>query len=263
MSFYFREMPESRSGTTNPPTEERTYIAFGSNDSDYIKAIAIASTPGSILTLNGTIYRQNIDVKPGRGSYATVSVSYAKNESEEGSFTWSFDTTGGTITMKVALSHIASYPAAGAPDHGGAIGVNGDEVDGVEVVIPAMKISATYTHPAGAITIAQAKSLARNTGRVNNDTFLTFAAGEVLYLGATGSDGSDAAATVSYQFACSENLQNEVIGGITVTEKQGWDVTWVQFKSDVDGGLPIRPPEWIHVDRVYKRINMAGLVGFG
>src|SRR5262245_24913709 len=65
-----------------------------------------------------------------------------------------------------------------------------------------------------------------------------------------GEEGSDTETEVAYDFACSENLQNVVIGEITVAEKQGWDVYWIEFKQDASGSRPLTQPEFIHVERV-------------
>ena len=113
------------------------------------------------------------------------------------------------------------------------------------------------------MTLARIKHLRSLTGRVNSDTFLTFPPGEVLFLGSVGRDGTNVEAEASYQFACSENLVNHVIGGITVAAKRGWDVAWIQFKDDVDGGKPVKPPAFIHVERVYQQIALGLALGFG
>ena len=210
----------------------------------------------------GTLFRQDVQLDWQGRDVCYVKVPYGPRKKESGNFRLSFDTTGGTIHIKLAKSHVASYPA-GAPNHGGAIGVNKDEVEGTDIVIPALKLTGTFTHPAGIITLPQIKHLARITGTVNNGTFLTMAAGEVLFLGCQGSEGTDTETSIAYQWACSENLQNEVIGGITVAQKDGWDVAWIEFKNDVDGGKPIKPPAFIHVERVYRRIDMALALGFG
>ena len=156
-----------------------------------------------------------------------------------------------------------------APDTSADTHAELDELIGLAVnyardfVVPALKLTVHFKHPAGIITIPQIKNLARYTGTVNSDTFLTFAPGEVLLLGAKGSEGSDTESEVAYELACSENLQNKVIGGITVAQKQGWDVYWIQFKNDAAGNQPVTKPEYIYVERVYDRIPFAASLGFG
>lgn len=267
MTFRFEEKPTSRSGAITARTQDRMWYASGSVDENFVISYALAATPAVISTPQGTLYRQDVKYDWSAPDYCNVTVPYGPNSRATGSVKITFDTTGGTFNLKASYQTMGSYkqPAdAGAiPSQGGAIGVHGDEVDGVDVTIPALKISATFRHPAGVITLAQIKALARATGMVGSAPFLTFQPGEVLFLGCTGSDGTDAEAEITYQFAMSENLQNQLIGGITVVEKQGWDVSWIQFADNVDAGKPIKPPKYIRVERVYRRTNLGLLLGFG
>jgi len=256
------ERPVSR-GQSNSTTEQRSYWIAEVSDANAVRAMVLAASPGAIITLTQTLYRQTkeISIEAEAANHWIATVPYGP--SEVGSVKWGFDTQGGTVNIKAALEHMASYPD-GAASHGGAIGVHGDKADGVDIIIPALTLNVSYSWPKGIITLGQVKALARNTGKVNTDHFLTFEPGEVLFLGATGSDGTDAPADIAYQFACSENLQNKIIGGINVVEKKGWHVAWVEFKDgDVASGKPIKPPKAIHVERVYETINLQALVGFG
>lgn len=262
MSFQFGEKPDSRTGSSSE--HNRKYFACGTTDGDYVLAYADAMIEQAIVTLNGTLYRQPITIDSWKGPYCELSVTFSKQQQSEnkvGSLKWNYDTTGGTVNIKAALEHMASYPA-GAKEHGGAIGVNKDEVEGCEVVIPAMKFTVTYTHPRGFISLDRAFQHGDYTGAVNSNTFFTRPAGSFLFLGATGSDGSDADAEVTYQFAYSKNLQNKIISGITVTEKDGWDYAWISFKPDTNNGGAVRVPQAVHVERVYERTNFATLFGF-
>lgn len=263
MSFRWGERPESRSGSLQDRTQERVYFAAGSSDETYVQAAAVGLTPAIIADAMGLMYRQDIRVSWESSGFAEVTVAYGPKQKNEGEFSLSFDTTGGTLHLKTALTHVADYPA-GAPNHAGAIGVNGDEVEGTDIVVPALKLTATFRHPAGFISLPQIKNLARITGQVNSHPFLTFEAGEVLFLGCTGDEGTSSPTSISYQLACSENLQNQIISAITVTEKKGWDVSWVEFEDNEDAaGKPIRKPKAIHIEQVYRRTNFVTGLGFG
>ena len=263
MAFSFYERPNSRDSTNSPPAVTLRYVAQGEHSSSFVNAYALAGTPAIVVHQNQILYRQDIQLEPAGYDVYYATIPYAQQKKENGSFHLTFDTTGGTLNLKASKQTVASYPE-GAPNHGGAIGVKSNkEVEGADIVIPALKISVHFKHPAGIISIPRIKQLARWTGNVNSDTFLTFAAGEILFLGCSGSEGTDSPTEIGYQFACSENLQNTVIGGITVAQKDGWDVAWIQFKDDVDAGKPIKPPAFIHVERVYERITLATALGFG
>jgi hypothetical protein len=273
MAFSFYERPSSRDSTDSPPAVTLRYCAQGEHNDAIVKSYARLATPLVVVHNGAFLYRQDISCEPAGFDVYYLTAPYAPKKREHGSFRLTFDTTGGTLNVKCSRSTVASYKQPGdtgdIPNHQGAIGVKskgkGLDVEGAEIVVPALKITVHFKHPMGVITIPQIKQLARWTGNVNSDTFLTFAPGEVLFLGCKGSEGSDAETEVGYDFACSENLQNKLIGGITVAEKQGWDVYWVQFKQDVDpdADKPISPPEYIYVERVYDRIAMAASLGFG
>lgn len=193
-----------------------------------------------------------------------VEIPYGPRESQQaGSMTLSFDTQGGTVHIKNSRSTVASYPAGAAPDFKQAIGVHDDEVDGCDIIIPALKLSVSYKHPLGAISLARIKLLALATGTVNSDTFLTFPPGSVLFLGASGSEGTTSETEVTYHFACSEEANGLTIGTVTGITKQGHDYLWVSFTDDVDGGRAIKRPQFVYVERVYKRASLSGILGFG
>lgn len=263
----FRERKVSQNSTGEPPTVEYHYNAYPSNDFYEVQSTAYGLTANSVISPYGILYRQDIKAEEEHPNHWHVTVVYGKKKNENGSFSLSFDTTGGTVEQRVALSSVSSYKAPGEDDpadFGGAIDVQEDgEVKGVSVVIPALKVTVNFKHPLGVITQDQIRFMARATGCVNSTSFLGYDAGEALFLGATGSEGTDAETEVSYQFACSENVTGLTFGEITGIAKDGWDVIWVRFKDTVDGGNAVRKPKWLYVERVYRRKNLASILGFG
>jgi hypothetical protein len=262
MSFSFSERPDSRSTTSNPPTYTSRWGAYGTQDAAFVKAYAIGATPAMVSTIQGTLYRQDIIVDPGGFEIFYVQVAYGVEKRELGSWRFNFDTTGGTLHIKSSKSTVNSYGTS-PPDHKQLIGYNGDEVEGCEIVIPALKINVFYSHPLGIVTISKAKQLAQYTGTVNSASFLGFAAGEVLFLGATGSDGTDVEAEVQYQFACSQNATGLTIGDISGIAKQGHDYLWIRFKDAVSGLYAVKQPQFVYIERVYDRTDLATVLGFG
>jgi len=249
------------------PTQTRRYKIVEVSNINTANAYAIASTPAIISTTYGLLYRQDVRIRQSAYNHWMVEVPYGPRKAITGDFTWDFDTTGGTIHITQAKEEVARYPATTAPDQKGAIAIDGDEVKGTEIIVPAMKINVNFRHPLGVITIPQAKFLSSITGTVNSDVFLTFAPGQVLFLGARGSDGTDAEATVSYQFAMAANQSNVTIGDIAGVAKKAWDVAWIRYQDTItveDGkDLPTRVPKFVYVDRVYENVAMATALGFG
>jgi hypothetical protein len=171
------------------------------------------------------------------------------------------------VHIRQAKEELRRYPETTAPNQNGAIAVDGDEVKGIEIVIPAMKINVQYRHPLGVITLAQAKFLADMTGKTNSDPFLTFAPGQVLFLGARGSDGTESEATVNYQFAMGANLTGQTIGSIAGVAKRAWEVAWIRYHDTITEAdskdNPTRVAKYVYIDRVYDEIEMATALGFG
>lgn len=267
MTFRFNEARESRSSKSTPPSETRIYFAAGSTNETYVYGIAITTgSPSSVAHSTGTLYRNDVQIDPVGYALWKVTVTYGQSQKEAGSYSISFDTTGGTIHITNSLETVNKYTAPGKPaaaDMGGAIGVSGDEVSGTEIVIPSLKLTVDFRHPEAEITLAHIKNLARWTGKTNSGTFLTFEEGEVLFLGATGREGTDTETDVSYQFACSENLINQTIGDVVEVDKKGWEHAWIWYEDAAVGGVPVKRPRWVYVERVYEAIDMATLLGFG
>ena len=263
MTFKFTERRNSRQTTTEPPTFVLRYAAAGSNDSEYARTYALAATPSIVAAASAILTRQDVAVDPVGFELFNVDIPYGKDKKLNGSYKLHFDTTGGTVHITQAKEHIASYPA-GAADHQGAIGVTDkDDVQGTEVVIPALKIVVSFSHPLGVITLPQIFNLARWTGRTNSDFFLTRPPGEVLYLGSTGEEGSDTPTSVDYHFAFSENLTAYSVAGISGISKLGHHHYWLEYRSAASGGKAARQPKAVHIERVYDTVPMALAFGFG
>lgn len=265
--FRFTESRDSRKTTTNPPTYQAIYSAAGSADGAYVKAYAIAATPSIVATLDGMLYRQDIAIDPVGWELWKVTVPYASQTRESGSYRITFDTTGGTIHISASKATVAKYPSGTAPDYKQLIAVNKDDVGGADVIIPALKMSVHFTHPAAIITVSRIKYLASITGMVNSATFFGFPAGEVLFLGASGSEGTDAETEVTYQFAMSSNATGLVIGAVTGIAKKGHELAWIAYKDALDTpgstALPVKQPEFVYVERVYETTDLALGLGFG
>jgi len=267
MAIQWITPPNGIETSGNPPSATYTFKLIGTNDENIVNAYAMGATPAIAITIYGVLYKQDLQVQRTAYNHWTIRVPYGPAKNETGEWTWDFDTTGGTVHLTQAKEEVARYPSATAPNQLGAIAVDGDEVKGIEIVVPAMKINVQYKHPQGVITLAQAKFLAAMTGMVNSDNFLSFSPGEVLFLGARGADGTQSEASVSYSFAMAANRTGLTIGGIAGVAKKGWEVAWIRYQDTItaQGGEdnPTRVPKYVYVDRVYETIAMSAALGFG
>jgi hypothetical protein len=193
----------------------------------------------------------------------------------------SFDTTGGTqhitqaiqietpitifgsVTIPVTVNQETSFPPS-APSMGGAIGVDDNGVNGVDIVVPQLQWQETYDVPSAYVSSNYIRGVAAMTGTVNNASFRGFAAGEVLFLGCSGSQEWDEQKgngpwSLTYRFAASSNVSSQKIGDIAGISKRGHDYLWVRYESDVSGSSLVKKPKHVYVDKVYRDGNFSAL----
>jgi len=210
----------------------------------------------------GCIWHGEARYSPGGSS------GYSYTPSDIGDVSISGDTMGGTqhITQGLAVS---AYPG-GTPDHDGAIGANGDSVEGCDIIVPVGNFSVTKVFSSG--SLPSWSTLFALTGRVNNAPFLaidsttgqiiTLAAGECLFRGASfGKPRDDGAVEYTYNFAASPNRTGLSVGSITGIAKGGWEYLWVFYESEEDtsANVLVQVPRAVYVHQVYHPGDFSGL----
>jgi hypothetical protein len=184
----------------------------------------------------------------------------------------SFDTTGATqhITQAYPIGSAAEkrFPS-NAANMSGAIGVDSNGVNGVDVVTPQFQWQETYEVPSMYVTGPYIIGVSTITGTTNNAGFRGFAAGEVLFLGCSGSQEWDEAKgdgpwSLSYRFVASKNVTNQTIGSITGISKKGHEYLWVRYEDTVDSSSLLKRPKAVYVNSVYRESNFSALgIGVG
>jgi hypothetical protein len=219
-----------------------------------------------------------------------LTIQYEKNGAEDGAEplkrSRSFDTTGGTqhITQAnqigtreldfategegTAPVFERRYPST-APDQSGAIGVDANGVNGIDVVTPQLQWQETYDVPNAYVTSAYIRGVAGITGSTNSQGFRGFQAGEVLFVGCSGSQEWDDQKgkgpwTLSYRFIASKNVTGQTIGTISGIAKKGHEYLWVRYEESIDSSVLVKKPKYVYVNKVYKEGNFTQLgIGTG
>jgi hypothetical protein len=198
-------------------------------------------------------------------SHWSFDVKYAARTPSDSQIRWSWDTTGGTVRLFTS-KQTTRYAISGrtAPNHGGSIGVVRGEVEGVDKVIPALKLTATYRHlQAGAINDGNyqsyIKSLASMTGTTNSVAWQTYAIGELLFLGSTGEYVTGKDTEIQYHFAASANATGLTIGAIASVAKKGHEYLWVSFEASEDASAIARKPTFCYVEKIYGETDFNTL----
>ncbi len=189
--------------------------------------------------------------------------SREKEELQEGESSYQFETGGGTIHLTHALS-TTKYGGVNAPEVNNAIDFDGETIKGADIQSAVYNFSETHVLPAADVDAAYKLALFRATGKTNNGSFKGFAAGEALFLGASGSQRGDESWEINYRFSAQENKTGLSIGGINSIDKKGWEFLWVNWRVVADTTSGRTKPEAIgvYVQKLYEDHDFAN-IGIG
>lgn len=264
MPIVVNELFDSRQITTGPsPSVELRYDIFGTNDNVEARAALVDASPESYDPYGGGWFflpRDSITIRPVGDQRWEGAVRY---EARAEGPVFSFDTGGGIQRITNSLLTRARYapPGKTAPDCKGAIGVTADGVEGVDIVVPVYQFSETHFKPDSFVTPAYKGVLFALTGKVNSAPFRNFAAGEVLFLGASGAKRAAGDWEITFRFAASPNMTGLTVGDITGIAKYGWDYLWVRYADELDvpASALVKRPVAAYVEQVYQTGNFAEL----
>ena len=230
---------------------------FNTNIAELYQTVT-AFAPPTFLGLAPT----DVSWDEGEEGHTEFEITYASNEPPEATLRVGFDTTGGQVRVRTSRS-TSSFPASGrtAPDFKGAVEVSDGEPQGVDVVIPALKLTFTYKWPKGVVTVNDTKFIAGLTGSVNDASWYGFAAGELLFLGATGEIDLVTPTEIQYSFAASANATLSIGSWITGIAKQGHQHLWVLFEDteDTSAKKRVKRPLAAYVETLYGTADFSTL----
>lgn len=248
--------------TIKPPTAKNKYIIWDESNDVIVEALVKATAPLALAVDGCILYRNTI----------TIERQGKANDIWEAEVEWglrvsplTFDTTGGTAKVTEPFYRRARYAApgenlAGLPTNA-PIGHTGDgEPEGVDIVVPSFAWTETHTFHISQITFAYAMTLYNITGRVNNAAFRGFAAGEVLFKGASGGNQkNETEADVQFNFEAQPNVTGLTVGEITGISKYGWDYLWCLYSEDENGEMRYKKAKGCYIDQVYKTAAFSAL----
>ena len=186
------------------------------------------------------------------------------DDDEEETSSFAFDTGGGTMHRNQSLKTVSKVPND-APDFNGAIEVDNEgNVNGVDVTMPVLNFTETHTMNGSRVTTSYKKTVAALTGTVNSSGFRGFSAGEVLFLGASGTKRSkkpNAPWEITFRFAVSPSQSSLQVGKLKVPNKRGWDYRWVRYADKVAENRKnvIKEPVAAYVEQVYPEGDFGNL----
>jgi len=265
MAITVAERFESRRTTGGESTsKELLYWIEGTNDDVAAESALLSAAP----LLYGLLVYKTHELEHGEAEnlwYGSVRYGKFKKEEEKetGDSSYSFNTGGGTQQITQSIDTISSHapPGENAPDFNGAIGVTTDSVEGVDITVPVFNFEETHIIDDADVTAAYKAALFARTGQTNDDTFKGFAAGEVLFLGASGSKRGEEDWEINFRFAASPNVNGLAIGDIVNVSKKGWEYLWIRYADEADdvAKVLVKTPIACYVEKVYYDGDFADL----
>lgn len=250
---------------------EIPYLVFEADDED--AALSAARARAASHTVKGmsldsveVVERINEDTWKVKATYAEDDGGGSDDDGggDDETSSFAFDTGGGTMHRNQSLKTIAKVPND-APDFGGAIEVDNEgNVNGVDVTMPVLNFTETHTMAGSRVSTSYKKTVAALTGTVNKSGFRGFSAGEVLFLGASGTKRSkrqNAPWEITFRFAVSPNQTGLSVGKLKVSSKRGWDYLWVRYADKVSENKKnvIKEPVAAYVEQVYPEGDFGNL----
>jgi len=255
------------------PTAQRSYVIAGTaSESDALTAL-LAAAPATVTDLVRKTWKVDpldvVDDDPDHSLWRGQ-VTYGRTSNKPpktGDNRYNFDIgSAGTIhiTAVDATDHIDDHALAGEVivSHGGLIGWNGEECEGVDVEEPSYKWSETHYIAKTLVTEGyKAQVYAVACAPVNDTDFRGFKAGEVKFDGVSGSERGGEDCEMTFSFNAKPNRRNFMVGEIDVPSKDGWDYLWIEYRQKPHGTAKKLVPEavLVHIERVYKRSDFAAL----
>jgi hypothetical protein len=242
-----------------------SYLSSATNFGTYVadaSAHLLANVPGNIglLFLDAIALTEDEDSNSARLMF---NVNYTSMRIQR---RWGHDTTGGTLHITNSF-HTTRYARSGytAINYGGNIGMTEDGPEGVERVIPALRLNCRFLHDklrfaAETDYLDYTKTLASLTGTTNNASIFNFNQGELLFMGSTGECTPGYEHEFDYTFLASANASGLTIAQvITGVAKEGHDYLWLEYRGGENGDGKWVPtiPVCVHVERIYNKTNFS------
>lgn len=256
-----------REGTDNDgaSTAELVYLVRNSSDPTVCRDGFFDSPDLDLRTYDG-LGRESISrVRMGNEEWE-FTLSYSEKVPDVGSFTVSIDTSGGQVVQTSAYDQTA-YAASGqtAVDYGNSIDVQDNKPQGVQRIIPALKISIRAKIATAYVQspMAYSRLIANATGTTNDTAWEGFAVGELLFIGANGEVVSEEP-MLTFDFLASQNATGVSIGDVTGIAKEGHQFIWFDFIDSEDSGTNrlTTKPRAAYVGQIYGAAN-HGLMKIG
>ena len=245
----------------------RFYSIHRTNDDSVATGLVLTTAPATATVDSIPLNKRVVTLRAISEAAYEAEAKYTflgleKEPLQEGESSYQFETSGGTIHATRALEETVHVASGTPPSFEKLIGVNGDEVSGCDLVSPVFTFSETHVLPAASVDAAYKLALFAATGTTNNGAWKGFAAGEVLFLGASGTSRAGGAWQINYRFVAAKNVTALTIGAITGINKKGHEYLWVKFDNGISEDRWVKKIDAVIVNKVYESHDFAN-IGIG
>lgn len=180
----------------------------------------------------------------------------------------SFSTKGNNIKITNSLQVMSADLATGigladVPDTGNLIGVTKDSVEGATVQGKGFNFEVTAYFESTIANFGYMNTIYHLSPSMNDAAMFGFAAGELLFLGMSGSATLYRRVPITFEFVASPNINGEADPGFPVLFALGHDIIDYRYYDtgdDVAGVLVKRPlTRYVHRVHPLRNLNLLGI----
>ena len=262
MAIEVNEKVESRGYKDNAADQwfERVFVIDGTEDPYVAKAYGpqVGDTYGAGLIVDDRL----INPLLGTGACHSV-IRYRSPElaAKEEPLSGEVELEVSAETENIIRAEFGQTHYPDGDDVGDLIGVDGENVTGVDKRVPKSQFVLDYDVNELALTATYWHRITDFSGTVNNATWKIWAKGEVLFLGARIVRRGKGENRARYTFLVSPNetIQIETTSGVQSVVKGGWEYLWLErLKTTSDGRIKMEVKA-VHVAKIYEASNFLQL----
>jgi len=271
-SIYIREAHKSRELRNDSTTYEFTRVYYIHGTDDPAQCADLGPKIGSQDTVIAGLYATNRTMSPhasggGSSSVVRLDVTFSQPDAATGDgqvadTNFSYEFGGETEHIEVALSQQA-YPTQSNKVDAGIIGFNGESIDGVDISAPVIEFTEEWIFTPAQFSPFYRKILYLISWTSNGTAFREYAAGEVLFAGASATK-RNGFWYVTFRFRVHRNIQQSILtsSGTVEVIKGGWEYMWFEYEN-VPGSSSSQPIKQsikaAYVAKVYKSSDFNSL----
>lgn len=273
------------------PRQELLFTVTGPTDEPTVRGLvegALSATLSISSAFFGTLTLviQGYKVKERASGIWDGSAQYGRRQPRKtGDLIYTFDGTAGQthIQTSIATNYAVGIGVTGnngpgfngIPDHKNSIGVNDQQVAGVDIPTPLFKFTLEFYPPNALVTddyIMYLSGLSSLTNHApwsfaptNFPGVVSWDDGEVLFLGATGQPRSLDDWQISMHFIGAQNVSFVAgdepiqIGDLDPIYKDGHEYVWVNFADESNNSRVVKRPKFGYVEQVFDKGDYSRL----